>query len=76
MLTVVICECKLVDFEKDGGTKADDDSFDTVWKNGAAINTSLEGCSLHRASWLCASHEQNLLHPALGLIQDRLQGPA
>lgn len=59
----VICECKLVDFEKDGGTNADDGSFDTVWKNGAAMNTTPEWCSLHRAGWLCASDEQKCSSP-------------
>lgn len=32
---------KVIDFEADGGAKADDDSWDTVWKNGAALNASL-----------------------------------
>lgn len=29
------------DYEKDGGAKAGDDSWDTVWSNGAALNATL-----------------------------------
>lgn len=33
-------EAKVFNFETDGGAKTDDDSWDTVWKNGAALNAS------------------------------------
>lgn len=32
---------KLFNFETDGGAKANDDSWSTIWKNGAALNASL-----------------------------------
>jgi polygalacturonase len=46
LVSLLICLssafAKVVDFEKDGGAKAGDYSWDTVWKNGAALNTSLQ----------------------------------
>jgi len=33
-------EAKVFNYETDGGAKPDDDSWDTVWKNGAALNAS------------------------------------
>jgi len=32
---------RVINFETDGGAKADDNSWATVWKNGAAMNTTL-----------------------------------
>merc|ERR1719515_331161 len=34
-------EAKVFNYETDGGAKPGDDSWDTVWKNGAALNSSL-----------------------------------
>lgn len=34
-------DAKVIDYEADGGAKAGDHSWDTVWKNGAALNTTL-----------------------------------
>ena len=46
-MTVQFCglnaNAKIWDFEKDGGAKANDDSWDVVLKNGAALNTTLGG---------------------------------
>jgi hypothetical protein len=36
---------QVVDIEKDGGAKSDDLSWDTVWKNGAVLNTTLQALS-------------------------------
>ncbi len=45
VLLNVVNSIRVFDFEVDGGAKANDDSWNTVWENGKALNASLSKLS-------------------------------